>query len=363
MAPVLTIVVPVFNVEEYLPATLRSLAPSLGPEVELVLVDDGSTDDSLRTGQRVLDELGVTAYRLLRLDNGGVSVARNVGLRAATGDYVLFLDGDDQVSPNFFATVRAALAPATHDIVCWRYRSAARDGASQHAPAPAGTPVVRSLTGADAFEEFLGGRLDVWTGSAAYSRTFLERSGVTFTEGCVAGQDREFIHKAFGVAASVAHVDATCSFWIQRTRSITHSFNIRRFDAVEAHRRAFDFLEERSVDVGPGRDVDELRNRAIVGHYFFNLRSCIRSAQPADRRRILALLDASYPGLNAEIRQRVSVGSPSFETRLYVRAPRLYTSWVVWRGGVVEQLVTAKRTALAMRTQLLAPARGRHAAH
>ena len=93
MEPVLSLIVPVYNLQEDLESCLLSILPQMTPQVELLLVDDGSTDQSLAICRRY--ESAYPNLRVFSQHNQGVSVARNVGLRRARGKYVWFVDGDD----------------------------------------------------------------------------------------------------------------------------------------------------------------------------------------------------------------------------------------------------------------------------
>lgn len=88
-----SIIVPVYNIIEYLPACVESLRKQTQQDIEIILVDDGSTDGS---GQ-LCDSLAKEDMRIrvIHKENGGLSSSRNAGLIAATGDWVLFVDGDD----------------------------------------------------------------------------------------------------------------------------------------------------------------------------------------------------------------------------------------------------------------------------
>src|ERR1700678_100767 len=97
-APFLSIVIPVFNVHRYLTECLDSVSSASGTEIEVIAVDDGSTDGS----GAVLDEYARADSRLhvIHLDRtGGPGQARNIGLARATGSYVWFVDGDDLIRP------------------------------------------------------------------------------------------------------------------------------------------------------------------------------------------------------------------------------------------------------------------------
>lgn len=109
-APFFSLIIPVFNVAPYLPACLESLMAIEPRPDEIIVVDDGSTDE----GPRILVEYAqrLPQMRIIRQENAGPSVARNKGLVAAQGKYLAFLDSDDFVSP---AAYRQALECAERD--------------------------------------------------------------------------------------------------------------------------------------------------------------------------------------------------------------------------------------------------------
>ena len=99
--PFLSIVMPVYNVAPYLPRCLESLAALTPPADEIIVVDDGSTDDC----PRILAEFAprLPQMRVIRQVNGGLSAARNTGLDAARGKYLAFVDSDDFVAPDAYS--------------------------------------------------------------------------------------------------------------------------------------------------------------------------------------------------------------------------------------------------------------------
>lgn len=111
-----TVIVPVYNAGPYLERCLASVAAQTHLDVQCVLVDDGSTDDSAATAERFLAAYGGPVdFRLLRHEcNRGQSAARNTGIRAATGDYLYFLDSDDEIFPD--TLVRFAACVGRGDV-------------------------------------------------------------------------------------------------------------------------------------------------------------------------------------------------------------------------------------------------------
>ena len=100
--PTISVIVPVYKVEEYLPACIRSILRQTYRDFELILVDDGSPD---RSGE-ICDEFAKQdeRVRVIHQGNGGVSKARNAGLVFSKGEWICFVDADDLITPNYLST-------------------------------------------------------------------------------------------------------------------------------------------------------------------------------------------------------------------------------------------------------------------
>lgn len=110
----ISIIVPVYNVRDYLRATLDSILKSSYQDFEIILVDDGSTDDS----GLICDQYAELDHRIrvIHQENAGVSAARNVGMSAATGDYFSFVDADDIVHPEMLSLLISAIQSGDYDF-------------------------------------------------------------------------------------------------------------------------------------------------------------------------------------------------------------------------------------------------------
>ncbi len=105
--PLVSIIIPCFNAEQWLAGTLQSALAQTWPRTEIIVVDDGSSDQSVAVAQS-FEAKGV---RLLTQINAGAGVARNTGLAVAQGDFIQYLDADDLLSPDKIATQIDWLAP------------------------------------------------------------------------------------------------------------------------------------------------------------------------------------------------------------------------------------------------------------
>ncbi|MEP0548680.1 MAG: glycosyltransferase family 2 protein [Rhodothermales bacterium] len=127
--PLVSVIVPVYNVEGYIDACLESVKGQTYRNLEILLVEDCSTDDSLRA----LEKHAVDGrVRLLRhAQNAGLSAARNTGIEAARGDYLLFIDSDDFVEPDLVESCVECALDNDADLVLFDF-APFRDGSQVH---------------------------------------------------------------------------------------------------------------------------------------------------------------------------------------------------------------------------------------
>lgn len=111
MSETLSVIIPAYQAEKYLDQAVASVRNQEWPgEVQILVIDDGSTDHTAAVAQ----DLGV---QVLKKEQGGAASARNAGLRAAVGDWVLLLDADDVLTDGAVAAMRAALADSDAEVV------------------------------------------------------------------------------------------------------------------------------------------------------------------------------------------------------------------------------------------------------
>ena len=169
-----TVVVPAYNAQRYITQTLDSLDAQTMRKIEVLVVDDGSTDD---TAQLVASYAETHPFvRLLRQENGGVSSARNHGLREAAGKYILFLDSDDTLTPDSLRAFTDALEETGADVAIGRLQSfgAVEEKYNGFADALAKCRTI------DKFNKNL-----LWNflvGNKCYRLETLRKSGVTFPQ-------------------------------------------------------------------------------------------------------------------------------------------------------------------------------------
>lgn len=120
MEELISVIVPVYNAEKTLERCLNSILQQVYKEIEVICVDDGSKDNSLSTLKRF--EQFDKRVKVITKVNEGVSVARNVGIKASNGQYILFVDSDDYIEKNMILDLYQAMKKTEADIAIEGYR-------------------------------------------------------------------------------------------------------------------------------------------------------------------------------------------------------------------------------------------------
>ncbi len=177
-APLLSVVIPVYNGTPFLQDLITSLsAQQLAPD-EIIFIDDGSTDGSSAMIERL--GAGLAALRIIRQENQGQAVARNVGLRAAKGRYVAFVDADDVLEPQTYATLVALAEEEQLDIAmanAWNFHEGRKPDTLVYDDV-ADTGVI---TGESWFQQrWLSRYLPHYCWMQVYRRSFIDRHRFAF---------------------------------------------------------------------------------------------------------------------------------------------------------------------------------------
>lgn len=181
----ISIVIPLYNKERQVGATLRSVLAQTYQDFEVMVVDDGSTDGSVAVVEAINDQ----RIRIIRQKNGGVSAARNTGIREAKGEFISFLDADDEWKPVYLATqARLIQTYPECDVFATNYEFKDESGKV--------TPTILNKLPFDGQEGVLTNYFEVascshpplWTSAVMARKTALESVG-GFPDGIKSGED------------------------------------------------------------------------------------------------------------------------------------------------------------------------------
>lgn len=241
--PLISVIVPVYNVEKYLPKCLDSLLAQTWQELEIIVVDDGSPDNSWDIMQEYARR--DSRVRLIRQKNGGLSAARNAGVDAARGEWIGFLDSDDYVAPEMYETLyRVALKKNAQMAVC-NLTYMTPDGKS----IPRTSPITKDevLTGIQMMGRLAGPQnwYYIMATNKLYQRRLFEK--VCFPVGKF-HEDEYTAHLFYWQCESVAVIKDAMYYYVQQEGSIMHTESVRkRVDGAAGMLERADFALEHEV--------------------------------------------------------------------------------------------------------------------
>ncbi len=234
-----SIIVPIYNVEKYLRKCIDSLINQTMKDVEIILVNDGSPDNS----RSICEEYAEADNRIkvINKKNGGLSSARNAGLKEAKSDYILFVDSDDWINIHMVEILFEEMKKNNAEIVQCRYENVIDEYIDEgiHGNITSKTisniDALRNLYKNDSYLE------TVVTWNKLYKKSLFD--GIQFPEGKL-NEDEFTTHKLLYKSKKVVLVDKKLYYYRKTPDSITNSkVTIRRLDKLEAVKERMNFFE------------------------------------------------------------------------------------------------------------------------
>lgn len=234
----ISIIVPIYNVEEYLEDCIESILHQTYSNFELILVDDGSPDDC----GKICDKYSKKDKRIkvLHKKNGGLSDARNAGIELAQGEYIGFVDSDDYAAPDMYEKLLEACLKYRADIsMCGRY-VVSED-----------KKIITEkfvLDNAIVYDDVTAiGKLLLWDScdSAAWDKLYKKElfDAIRYPIG-VMSEDYDVTCRLFAKAKKIIHIGKPRYYYVQRDGSITkQSFNRKRFETIYQVYNLIDFVK------------------------------------------------------------------------------------------------------------------------
>ena len=236
-APLLSIIVPVYDVESYLQKCIDSILVQTFTDFELILVEDGSPDDcpALCDAAAAKD----ARIRVIHQKNGGLSAARNVGLDAARGAWIGFVDSDDYIAPEMYEALYQAVQSTGADLALCDYAEV--DEAGEPCPQMHVSLSGAELTGQELLKRASGLMVQLaW--NKLYRRDIFAQ--LRYPEGKL-NEDLFLIPEVCLQIQKAVVVPKILYYYVQRSGSIMgKNKTLRHFDAAEAAQRYWDCLVE-----------------------------------------------------------------------------------------------------------------------
>lgn len=223
----ISIVVPVYNVEKYLSACVDSILNQTYKNLEIILVDDGSTDGS----EKICDDYARRHKRIkvIHKENGGLSDARNVGIDAATGDYLAFVDSDDLINVRFIEILYALVKENKAGIASVEFKNFYDEESPDLSGSLIGDTMI--LQSEEAIDKILYQNiLDNSVCNKLYNIHLFD--GLRFPVGKLY-EDMALFYRVFERAERIVHRRVAIYYYRLRKESLTGNFSLRRSDVLD----------------------------------------------------------------------------------------------------------------------------------
>ncbi len=237
--PIISIIVPVFNIGHYLNKCIQSIVDQTYDDLQIILVDDGSSDDS----STICDEWGQKDNRIIVIhkENGGLSDARNKGLSIASGEYIGFVDGDDWIAPEMMERLLKAILNDKSDIAACAVKMIWENSEATRMFTFRGDCVLNREEAQKALLEETLLKQPVWY--KLYKKDII--NGLSFEVG-KHHEDMFWSYQAIGNANQVSTISYIGYYYLQRKDSIMGKiYSKSRLDALEAIEKRYHYIEKR----------------------------------------------------------------------------------------------------------------------
>ncbi len=236
--PLISVIVPVYNVEKYLKKCVESIQNQTYKNLEIILVDDGSPDNCPQICDKLaeMDDRIWTVHRV----NGGQSAARNSGLSVAKGEWIAFVDSDDYIDNDMYEKLYQAVEDDQADLAVCGARIVNEVG-DLLSPCK-GDGEVKCYVGNEGYEQLIP-----TLNNSAWNKLFKKEliGELLFPVGCVHGEDFIFLLEYLRNVKKIVIVDKEKYNYVQRQGSITNSgFSKRKLDEICSKDRIFEIISE-----------------------------------------------------------------------------------------------------------------------
>ena len=280
--PKVSVIVPVYNVEEYLERCLDSLVNQTLKDIEIIIVNDGSTDGSKEKIQKYINTYKNIVY--LEKKNGGLSSARNYGIPYAKGEYIGFVDSDDYVELTMYEKMYNKAIEEKSDMVecdfIWEYPNKKREDIGK---------VYSSKK-----EAIIEARVVAW--NKIIKKDIIEKTKITFPEG-LRYEDIEFFYKIVPYLDKISFVKETLVHYVQRESSIANTQNERTGEIFKIWENVLNYYIENNI-------FNEYRSELEYSYTRILLCSSLkRIIKVKDRKVRKALIKLTWQNLNKKFPQ------------------------------------------------------------
>lgn len=276
--PKVSVIMPVYNVERYIVRSLDSLINQTLKDIEIIIVNDGSTDNSKQV-VKIYSEKYKDKIKLVEKKNGGLSDARNYGIPHATGEYIAFLDSDDYVEPDTYEKMYNKAKEDNSDLVecdfIWEY--------------PDRKKVDTGKIYNNKKEMLTYARVVAW--NKLIKRSLIEEHKIKFPKG-LRYEDVEFFYKMVPYYNKVSFIKEPLIHYTQRNSSISNTQNERTQEIFEVMDNVIKYYKENNLYEEYKTELEYTYTRLLL------CSSLLRMVKIEDRAIRKKLLNETWTNLN-----------------------------------------------------------------
>lgn len=232
-----SIIVPIYNAENFLEECLRSIQNQDYSDFEVLCVNDGSPDNSSSIVEKFVE--ADNRFILINQTNGGVSKARNTALLNAKGDYVCFVDSDDVISNDFLTTLLRLSSDGSFAVCGYTRNIEELGNTGEGVSFYSAKDYIRHV-----FDESIEHPNICMM---LFKNSIIQMQHLDFTIGCVRNEDTEFYTRYLMYESKVAYSDKKCYFYRVNLGSAMHVTTKRSFTSLEASKRIGFILKENGI--------------------------------------------------------------------------------------------------------------------
>lgn len=274
---ILSIVIPVYNAEKYLDECIKSVCSTVNQEIEVVLIDDGSTDASpelcdkwSKMDQRV---------RVLHIANGGVSNARNVGIQNCQADRVMFLDADDYIDVEKWDFILQSVQENNSDFIAFAYKTLFDNGQTKDELFEFEKREASSIETARKIM-FASSRLNAcW--AKIYKKDLIEKYQLYFEKGVAIGEDTTFVTEYFCRCETYHFYNEMILFYRQHDASAMKHYGIK--ERLNYTYPLYELSKKKLKDIS-----DEELKKEVAVYYFRVLTNLYREYAQREKGKELS---------------------------------------------------------------------------
>ncbi len=289
MESLISVIVPIYKVEEYLDRCLESIVNQSYKNLEIILVDDGSPDSC----PKICDEWAKKDIRIkvIHKENGGLSDARNAGLSIAQGEYISFIDSDDWINIHFFEVMFNTMTAEKSDIIqCEKLDTTKNNGEylqqvdTFNLTTVTDEQAISMLICENKFKQVVWNKL--------YKKQIIVKP---FVKGVI-NEDEFWTYKIISEADRITYIDAKLYYYFSRPGSIMgKGYSLKRLDGLMA------LIERHNYICEQYPSLKDISNNSVYGACMFHYQMIVKNIKDRNKtnylRRIKNIAKKYYPSI------------------------------------------------------------------